>query len=155
MAGAGGAGDDSCVNVSGAGDEPWFDLTVVGTQFGADEGERMRIVVGTQDGNRVGIADLPIVGGAFSLSMPEVLNNGWYIGVTLYVDRNDDDTCETEEHAWDWATRSVVGDMRFDVTPDQLCDNTSMTCRPRQSTQEPCWVGSGDTNLMEPLLCIP
>ena len=64
VAGAGGAGEDSCMSVAGAGDEPWFDLTIVGTEFHADEGEHMRIVVATQDGNRVGIADLPIVDGA-------------------------------------------------------------------------------------------
>jgi len=150
-----GSATGSCVNVSGAGDEPWFDLTVVGTQFDADEGQRMRIAVGTQAGNRFGIAELPIVGGAFTLSMPEVLNAGWYVQVTLYVDRNDNDTCETDEHVWDWATRSVIGDMRFDVTPAELCDSTLMSCRAWQPTVQACWVGTGQTNLMEPLRCIP
>jgi len=154
-AGAGGAGDETCVNISGRGTEPWHDLTIVGTEFDADEGERMRVVVATQAGNRVGIADVPIVDGAFTVSMPRVLNDGYYVGVTLYVDRNHDDTCATEEQAWDFATRSAVTDMRFDVKPNELCESVSMTCRPRSSTQAPCWVGTGDTNLMEPLPCDP
>jgi hypothetical protein len=154
-AGAGGAGDETCVNISGGGTEPWHDLTIVGTEFDADEGERMRIVVATQAGNRVGIADVPIVDGAFTVSMPRVLNDGYYVGVTLYVDRNHDDTCATEEQAWDFATRSAVTDMRFDMKPNELCESVSMTCRPRSSTQAPCWVGTGETNLMEPLPCDP
>jgi hypothetical protein len=154
-AGAGGAEDDSCTNVSGGGDEPWFDLIVVGTRFDADEGKRMRFVVGTQAGNRLGIAELPIVGGAFALTIPEVLNSGWYVGVTLYVDRNDNDACETEEHTWNFTTRSVLGDMRFDVTPDELCDDTLMTCRAAQPATEVCRIGSGDTDLTAPLPCVP
>ena len=150
---AAGVGNDSCVNVTGAGDEPWFDLTVVGTQFDADEGKRMRIAVATQTGYRVGIADLRIVGGAFALSMPRVLNAGLYVGVTLYVDRNDNDACEPEEHAWGWATRTVIGDMRFDVTPTEMCDRTLMGCRPWQPPLSPCWVGTGDTDLTQPFPC--
>lgn len=157
---SGNAGDsaarvDSCVNVSGAGDQPWFDLTIAGTDFDADEGKRMRVVVATQNGNRVGLADLPIVKGAFTLTVPKVLNASWYVGVTLYVDRNDNDTCEPEEHAWDWATRIVVDNMYFEVTPDELCDHSLMGCRRRQPTRQACWVGSGETKLTEPLACVP
>lgn len=155
MTGAGGAGNESCVNATGAGVEPWFELTDVGSQFDADEGQRMRIVLASQDGYRVGIANLTIVGGAFTLSMPEALNAGGYVGVTLYLDRNGNDTCETDEHVWDWTTRSVLGDMRYDVTPDELCNFTLMGCRPRRPTVQACWVGTGDTNLMEPLPCTP
>jgi hypothetical protein len=79
----------------------------------------MRIAVATQTGNRVGIGEVSIVGGAFTLSIPQVLNSRWYVGITLYVDRNHNDICETDEHAWDWATRIVVSDMRFDVTPNE------------------------------------
>jgi len=154
-AGAGGSSTTSCVNVSGGGKEPRYKLTVVGTQFNTDEGEHMRIAVASQTPNRVGIADLPIVGGAFTLSMPQVLNAGQYIGVTLYVDRNHDNTCQTDEHAWDWTTSAVAGDMRFDVTPDQLCDKTLGSCRARQPTQQPCWVGTGQTKLTDPLPCTP
>jgi hypothetical protein len=153
--GAEAAGSESCVNISGAGVEPWYDLSIVGAQFDAEEGERMRIAVATQKGNRVGIADIPIVGGSFTVSMPGVLNAGAYVGVTLYVDRNENDTCESDEHVWDWATRSVVGNVRYDVTPDELCSNTMMTCRPWKPTQAACWVGAGDTKLTEPLPCTP
>jgi len=154
MTGAGGTGSDSCVNVSGAGLEPWYDLTVFGTEFDADEGERMRVAVASQTPYRVGLADLPIVEGAFSVTMSDVLNAGMYVGITLYVDRNENDTCEDSEHVWNWTTRSVIGDMRFDVTPDQLCDGTLMTCRPNDETP-PCLVGAGDTDLTEPLPCNP
>ena len=150
-----GALANACVNVSGGGNEPWYNLTVVGTQFNADEGAHMRIAVASQTPNRVGIADLPIVGGAFTASLPQVLNAGQYIGVTLYVDRNHDDICQTDEHTWDWTTSAVAGDMRFDVTPDQLCDSTLGSCRARQPTQQPCWVGTGQTILTEPLPCTP
>ena len=154
-AGAAGTAQGACVNLAGAGDEPWFDLTVVGTHFDADEGGRVRIAVATQTPNRVGIADLPIATGSFTLAMPGVLNAGWYVGVTLYVDRNDNDTCEPDEHVWDWTTRAIKGDMRYDVTPEQLCDSTLGSCRPRQPTQQACWVGSGDTELTKPLACNP
>jgi len=153
-AGAGGAGSDACVNVSGGGVEPWYDLAVYGTEFDAEDGERMRVVVASQSPYRVGIADVPIVDGAFALSMPEVLNAGLYVGITLYVDRNENDTCETEEHLWNWTTRSVIGDMRFDVTPDELCDDTLMNCRPHDTTP-PCFVGAGDTDPTESLPCNP
>jgi hypothetical protein len=143
------------VSVSGAGDQPWFDLTVVGTHFDADEGARMRVVVATQTPNRLGIRDLPIAGGAFTLSMPQVLNSGWYVGITLYVDRNHNDTCETDEHVWDWTTRSVLGNIRFDVTPDELCDSSlGGACVPRRPTQAICLVGVGDTDLKKPLPCM-
>lgn len=153
IAGAAGADGNACVNVFGGGIEPWYDLTIFGTGFGADEGKHMRIAVASQSPYRVGIADLPIVDGAFSLSMPGVLNARRYVGITLYVDRNNNDTCETDEHAWDWTTRTVIGNMRFDVTPDQMCDETLMNCGPPDPTQV-CAVGTGDTNLMRPLPCI-
>jgi hypothetical protein len=145
----------SCVNVSGAGDKPWFDLTIVGTAFDADEGNRMRVVAATQTGNRVGLADVAIVGGAFTLTLPEVLNSGLYVGVTLYVDRNGNDTCETDEHAWDWATRIIVDDMYFEITPDELCDHSLMGCRRKKPTRQACWVGTGETKLTEAWPCIP
>ena len=153
LVGTGGSESVSCVNVAGGGKEPWYALTVVGAHYEVDEGARMRIVVATQSGNRVGIAELPIVGGAFALSMPGVLNAGLYVGVTLYIDRNDNDSCETNEHAWDWTTRTVVGDMRFDVTPDEMCDRTLMNCRPWEPPQPACWVGTGDTDVSKPLPC--
>ena len=155
--GSSGSGSSTiaCVNVSGGGDKPWYNLTVVGTQFNADEGAHMRIAVASQTPYRVGIADLPIADGAFTASMPQVLNAGLYVGITLYVDRNQDDTCQTDEHVWDWATPAVAGDVRFDVTPDQLCYSAIGGCRARQRTQAPCWVGTGQTILTEPLPCTP
>src|SRR5262245_34895196 len=94
MVGAGGASRDPCVNVSGAGRQPWYDLTIAGTQFNADEGARMRIVVASQSPNRVGVGEVSIKNGAFTLSLPQVLNSDLYIGISLYVDRNQDNACE-------------------------------------------------------------
>lgn len=54
MTGEAGASSASCVNVSGAGSEPWFDLTVVGSQFDGDEGARARVVVAADSTARSG-----------------------------------------------------------------------------------------------------
>jgi hypothetical protein len=153
MAGEGGSSTGSCVNISGAGDEPWYDLTVVGTEFDADEGARMRIVVATAAPNRVGIADVPIVNGSFSVSMPGVLNAGWYEGLTLYVDRNDNDVCEPDEPVWQMTTAAVTGDLRYEFTPDQRC--MLGACGRPPPMPPACWVGGGDTVLTEPLTCNP
>lgn len=153
-AGAAGSPTGACVNVSGAGDEPWFDLTIVGTQFNADNGARMRVVVATQTPNRVGIGDIPIENGAFTLSMPQVLNSGYYVGISLYVDRNQDNACETAEDVWDFTTPIVAGNLQYDVTPDKWCNGASCLLR-SQSTQAPCFVGTGQTDLTKPLPCVP
>jgi hypothetical protein len=130
-------------------------LTIVGTLFEADEGARMRIAVATEQGNRVGIAEATITGGAFTLSIPQVLNDSWYVGITLYVDRNDDDTCEPDEHFWGFTTRAVASDIHFEVTPDELCSSTFGTCSPRHQADQPCSIGSGDTVLTKPVPCTP
>ena len=143
------------MNASGAGTKPWYNVTVVGTKFDAYNGARVRIAVASQSPNRVGIAEMPVVDGAFTASLPGVLNAGYYVGITIYVDRNDDDVCQPAEHLWDWTTRAAASDMQFDVTPDQLCDSTLGSCRPRHPTQQACWVGTGDTDLTKPLPCTP
>lgn len=154
MAGASGASTGSCVSLSGAGREPWYDLTITGTQFNADEGVLARIVVATQAPNRVGIGNAPIKNGAFTLSMPQVLNSGYYVGISLYVDRNQDNACETAEDVWDFTTPIVAGNLQYDVTPDKWCNGASCLLR-SQSTQAPCFVGTGQTDLSKPLPCTP
>lgn len=153
VADTGGSSTGACVNVSGGGPEPWYNLTIVGTQFNAYEGQTMRIVVASQTPYRLGIADLPIVDGAFTLRMPQVLNASRYTGITLYVDRNHDNMCQTDEHVWGWATPGLAGDLRFDVTPDQLCYSAIGGCGPRPM-QYPCLI-SGDPSLRVPLPCTP
>ena len=49
-----GGGSNSCVSVTGGGPEPWLDLQIVGRQFDAYEGRRIRIVVASQVGWRLG-----------------------------------------------------------------------------------------------------
>lgn len=153
-AGVDAAPSGPCVNVSGVGAEPWYNLTIAGTQFDADEGARMRIIVATQTPNRVGVGDVSIVNGAFALSMPQVLNAGYYVGISLYVDRNENNTCETSEDAWDFATPAVFGDLQYDVTPDKWCFAAGCLLRAQQ-TGAACWVGTGQTDLTKPLPCTP
>jgi hypothetical protein len=153
-AGAAGTTPDSCVNVVGGGDQPWYDLAITGSQFEAGEGERMRVVVATEAGNRVGIGEVLIANGAFSLSIPAVLNVSWYVGITLYIDRDLNDACEPEEHFWGWTTRAVASDIEYEVTPTQLCSSTFGNCSPRGTMPQICTVGSGDTDPRKPLPCI-
>lgn len=153
-AGDAGAASGRCVNISGAGPEPWFDLTVNGTQFDADEGARMRIVVATQSPDRVGIGDVTIINGAFTLFMPQVLNSGYYTGISLYVDRNGDNICETAEDVWDFGTPAVASNLQYDVTPDKWCGGNGCLLRSQQ-TGAACLVGTGQTDLTQPLPCRP
>lgn len=107
----------SCFNVSGAGSEPWFDLVVVGTQFEAYEGERVRVVASasaTLD-DRLGVADTEIVDGMFVLSLPEVLNFHYYVSVVVHIDLNADDTCTSDEPLWSTATPIVDQDLLYAI----------------------------------------
>jgi hypothetical protein len=67
-------GTSSCVSVTGGGLEPWLDLQIVGRQFDAYEGRRIRVVVASRVGWRLGVADAAIAGGAFALSLPATLH---------------------------------------------------------------------------------
>ena len=113
-----GAASAACVTVSGAGFEPWFDLKIVGRQFDEYEGARARVVVATEDGYRFGVGDVEIVGGAFTLWMAETLNDTLYVGIGLYIDQNNSDTCDADEPMWDFVTAIVAGDLSFSLTPD-------------------------------------
>ncbi len=68
------------------------------------------------------------MGGAFELSLRQVLNAGWYVGVAVYIDRNGNDTCESDEYVWSWTTRIVAGHLRYNLTPDSLCYDISSAC---------------------------
>ena len=118
--------DTGCFTVSGAGDEPWFDLQVVGTQFDAYEGARARVVVvgvslvNLVDMGRFGVADAEIVDGEFIISMPQTLNIGFYTGIGLYIDQNGNDTCDDSEPGWGYRDNAVFGDLSFEVTLGDL-----------------------------------
>ena len=118
---ADGGGSQSCVNVTGGGPEPWLELQIVGRQFDAFEGRRLRIVVACQPGGRFGVAAAAIAGGAFALTIPGAFNYGCYTEVALYVDDDADDACDVGEPLWGWVTGIVQENLLVEVTPEGLC----------------------------------
>ena len=72
--------------MTGGGLEPWLDLQIVGRQFDVYEGRRIRIVVSSDVGGRLGVADVAISSGAFALTIPGTFNYGYYTEIALYVD---------------------------------------------------------------------
>jgi hypothetical protein len=111
----------SCVSVTGGGLEPWLDLQIGGRQFDAYEGRRIRIVVASDVGGRLGVADAPITSGAFALTIPATFNYGYYTEIDLYVDDDTDQTCDTGEPLWGFVTGIVQENLLVDVTPDGPC----------------------------------
>jgi len=116
-----GGGSSSCVSVTGGGPEPWLDLQIVGRQFDAYEGRRIRIVVASQVGWRLGVADAAIVNGAFALTIPATFVYGGYTEISLYVDDDTDDACDVGEPLWGWVTGIVQETLLVEATPDGPC----------------------------------
>ena len=118
---ASGGGGNSCVSVTGGGLEPWLDLQIVGRQFDAYEGRRMRIVVACHAGGRLGVADATIAAGAFALTIPATFVYSCYTEIALYVDDDIDDACDVGEPLWGWVTGIVQENLLVEVTPDGPC----------------------------------
>ena len=116
-----GGGSNSCVSVTGGGLEPWLDLQIVGRQFDAYEGRRIRIVVASHVGGRLGVADAAIASGAFALTIPATFNNGYYTEIALYVDDDADDACDVGEPLWGFVTGIVQENLLVETTPDGPC----------------------------------
>ena len=116
-----GGGGQTCVSVTGGGPEPWLDLRIVGRQFDAYEGRRIRIVLACQVGGRFGVADAAIAGGAFELTIPGAFNYGCYTEIALYVDDDTDDACDVGEPLWGWVTGIVQENLLFEVSPEGPC----------------------------------
>jgi hypothetical protein len=116
-----GRGSNSCVSVTGAGLEPWLDLQIVGRQFHAYEGRRIRIVVASQVGWRLGVAEAAIASGAFGLTIPTTFNHGYYTEIALYVDDDADDACDVGEPLWGFVTGIVQENLLVEATPDGPC----------------------------------
>jgi hypothetical protein len=116
-----GGGSNSCVSVTGGGKEPWLDLQIVGRQFDAYEGRRIRIVVTYGVGGRLGVADVAIARGAFELTIPGTFNYGYYTEIALYVDDDADEACDVGEPLWGTVTGIVQENVLVEVTPDGLC----------------------------------
>ena len=116
-----GGGSNSCVSVTGGGPEPWLDLQIVGRQFAAYEGRRIRIVVASRAGWRLGVADAAIANGAFALTIPATFVYGGYTEIALYVDDDTDDACDVGEPLWGWVTGIVQENLLVEATPDGPC----------------------------------
>jgi hypothetical protein len=116
-----GGGSNSCVIVTGGGPEPWLDLQMVGRQFDAYEGRRIRIVVASQVGWRLGVADTAIANGAFALTIPATFIYGGYTEIALYVDDDTDDACDVGEPLWGFVTGIVQENLLVEATPDGPC----------------------------------
>jgi hypothetical protein len=138
-----GGGSNSCVSVTGGGLEPWLDLQIVGRQFDAYEGRRIRVVVASRVGWRLGVADTAIADGAFALTIPATFNYGYYTEIALYVDDDTDDACDVGEPLWGLVTGIVQENLLIETTPDGPClsgGGPSMIqgCLPWGSPAGPC-----------------
>jgi hypothetical protein len=156
-AGADGAGGPSCVSVTGGGLEPWLDLQIVGRQFDAYEGRRIRIVVASRAGWRLGVAAAAITSGAFALTIPGTFNHGYYTEIALYVDDDSDDACDAGEPLWGFVTGIVQDDLLVQATPDGPClsgggPSMSQGCRPWPPPAGPCAINF-QADLAMPLRC--
>ena len=138
-----GGGSNSCVSVTGGGPEPWLDLQIVGRQFDAYEGRRIRIVVASQVGWRLGVADAAIASGAFALTIPATFIYGGYTEIALYVDDDTDDACDVGEPLWGFVTGIVQENLLVEATPDGPClsgggPSMAKGCRPWPPPAGPC-----------------
>ena len=139
-------GSNACISVTGGGDlQPWLDLQIVGRQFDAYEGRRIRIVVACQAGLRLGVAEAAIAEGAFALTIPATFNYGCYTEIALYVDDDADDACDVGEPVWGLVTGIVQENLLVEATPDGAClsgGGPSMFhgCRPWPTSPAPCVV---------------
>jgi hypothetical protein len=151
------AGSTSCVSVTGGGLEPWLDLQVVGRRFDAFEGRRIRIVVASDAGGRLGVAEAPMANGAFALTLPATLNYGYYTEIALYVDDDSDDACDAGESLWGFVTGIVQANLVVEATPDGPCltgGGPSMIqgCHPWPPPAGACVI-NGQANLQMRLPC--
>lgn len=150
-------GRPSCVSVTGGGLEPWLDLQIVGRQFDAYEGRRIRIVVASDAGLRLGVADAAIAGGAFALTIPATFNYGYYTEIALYVDDDADDACDVGEPLWGFVTGIVQENLLVEVTPDGPCltgggPSMSQGCHQWRPPVGPCVI-NGQADLQARLPC--
>jgi len=154
-----GGGSNSCVSVTGGNQEPWLDLQIVGRQFDAHEGRRIRVVVSAGAGGRLGVADVAIASGAFELTIPGTFNYGAYTEISLYVDDDADDACDVGEPLWGFVTGGVQDNLLVEATPDGPClsgGGPSMVkgCRSWQRPVGPCVI-NGQADLKVRLPCPP
>jgi hypothetical protein len=153
------AGSSSCIGVTGGGLEPWLDVRIVGRRFDAYEGRRLRVVVANGVGDRLGVANVPIAGGGFDLTIPGTFNYGSYAELSLYVDDDADQACDVGEPLWGLVTGAVKSALLVEVTPDGPClsgggPSMAVGCRPWRSPVGPCTI-NGQADLAMRLPCPP
>jgi hypothetical protein len=120
-AGVDGGDGASCVTVTGGGPEPWLDLDIAGAQFDAYEGRRIRVVVSSHVGGRLGVAEATIASGAFEFTILGTVNYGYYPEIALYVDDDANSACDVGEPLWGLVTGIVRENVRIDATPAGAC----------------------------------
>ena len=157
---ADGGDSPSCVRVTGGGLEPWLDLHVVGRQFDAYEGRRIRVLVGSHPAGRLGVGEATIANGAFEITIPAAINNSYYTEIALYVDDDADDTCDAGEPLWGFVTGIVRENLVVDATPDELCvsgggPSVGAGCRPWPMPAGPSCFINGQVDLEMRLPCPP
>lgn len=109
----------ACVSVQGSGQGPWYDVDVVGTEFDAYDGRRVRVIVALNAAaNRSGVAEATISGGRFALAMPAV-RSAAYTEIGVYVDVDDSGGCDVGEPLWAYTTPGAGGDIALAITPSQ------------------------------------
>jgi hypothetical protein len=112
---------NACVSVTGGGKEPWPDLQITGSQFDAYEGRGIRVVVSSNPGGRLGVAEATIASGAFELTLLSTFNYGYYTEIDLYIDDDANSTCDVGEPLWGLVTGIVQENLRIDATPAGPC----------------------------------
>jgi len=154
-----GGDSNSCVSVTGSGGEPWLDLQIIGRQFDAYDGRRIRVVASADVRGRRGVADMAIVSGAFELTIPATLEYGYYTEIALYVDNDADDTCDVGEPLWGFVTGIVRENLVVEVTPNGSCisgggPSVGQGCRAWPAPVGPCVI-NGQADLTMRLPCPP
>jgi hypothetical protein len=149
----------SCVSVTGGGPEPWLELLIVGREFDAYDGRRIRVVVANDAGGRRGVADAAVVAGAFELVIPGTFNYGAYTEIALYIDDDADETCDVGEPLWGFVTGIVQAALVVEATPAEAClsgGGPSMFngCRAWPPPAGPCAINL-QADLTQPLACPP
>jgi hypothetical protein len=151
-AGSGGAGDggsagggraDGCLDFSHFEDtmRMKWDLRVIGTDFEADEGSRVRVVVTYSGEPSYGLGETSIQSGDFDVTLPGAIEP--YTGIGVYIDRGRDDACDVDaDTLFTRTTGGVNGDFVWEITPDE----------PDPAGASPCRI-NGIFDLTTPLPC--
>ena len=130
---------DDCRSVTGGGTKPWFDLLVKGSGFTDENGVRARVIAQVQDGYRFGLGDAVIQDGKFQIDLKQSLNDGSYVNISVYLDRDMNDSCNQEEHLIDFTTGIVNDDYQLDLSPLKLCTpEFGGSCSPRSEPVGSC-----------------